>query len=780
MTRASRSEDGSMHGPIPCLLILAVLLASACPLVHEVRPAHGGYQASLRWTQRGVPHIVATDLGGLGFGQGYAQARAHLCVIADTVVRIRGERARYLGRGVDGVNLRSDLAHLHLGYRARGEAMLRSASADTRDLLTGFAAGYSHALALTPPSARPAACRDAAWLQPISAGDVAGIVVAVQGLGTARFLIEAIASAQPGAGPRAGAPISPSVGASNGWAIGGDRTTSGGGIVIANPHFPWQGDLLFHEAQLTVPGSLDVYGASLVGVPGIEIGTGPTHAWTHTWSPATHLVLYRLALTADSALAYRRGNDTVSMIGTVYRVKIAGEGGHLTEEAHTLYRSAVGPMVVLPGMPWERPGGHAMTLRDVTVSDRLEVIDQYLAMARARGRAEFERALATHSLGFLHTLYADATGETMYADSSLVPALSDEALERWRQARATMPEREAAWQSGLVVLDGSDPANDLIDVSAATPGAVVRSPRIARRDFVMNANNSFRFTNLDAPEIHDRASPLWGDDEGAPDPRTLENLRALSPRLGDSGADDRFTLDEAIASLLSNRSLVAERMVPDVLEACAAAPPPAGQVARACSVLRSWDRRYGIESRGAVLWREWLAAVGGLRWRRGFDGRAASETPTGVAASVAEIRAALGAAAASLDEAHLALDVRLGDVQTARGRAGLEPVPGGIDGEGVANMAYAQGLDATLLPRALNPSRYPVDHGTSFVLAVELTPAGRTVKALLTYGNSSDPASLHYRDQLGEFARGALRTVPLTDASIAADPEYRLETISSP
>lgn len=54
------------------------------------------------------------------------------------------------------------------------------------------------------------------------------------------------------------------------------------------------------------------------------------------------------------------------------------------------------------------------------------------------------------------------------------------------------------------------------------------------------------------------------------------------------------------------------------------------------------------------------------------------------------------------------------------------------------------------------------------------------MKALLTYGNSSDPASPWYRDQLAAFAQGALRPVPLTDAAIAADPAYRLEELDAP
>ncbi|HVV83280.1 MAG TPA: penicillin acylase family protein, partial [Kofleriaceae bacterium] len=110
-------------------------------------------------------------------------------------------------------------------------------------------------------------------------------------------------------------------------------------------------------------------------------------------------------------------------------------------------------------------------------------------------------------------------------------------------------------------------------------------------------------------------------------------------------------------------------------------------------------------------------------------------------------------------------------------------VPGGSELDGVTNVVSHDQFDATALPRtppSAGPGDYPVNYGTSFVLAAELTPAGAHAKALLTYGNSSDPASPYFRDQLELFAKGELRPVLRTDAEIAADPAYTLEELVSP
>lgn len=729
-----------------------------------------------------MPHIVADDVGGLGFGQGYAQARAHLCEIADSVVRVRGERARYLGRGDGDEHVVSDLANLHLGYRARATELREVASAETRAMLDGFAAGYDLALAQMDDDDRPAACRGAAWLVPITGDDVAAYALSLQSLASAHFLEAAIAAAAPGsAGAAVRAPVE-QPGASNAWAIGADRTAGGGSILIGNPHFPWEGDLLFHEAHLTIPGDLDVYGAGLIGVPGIQIGTTARHAWSHTFSASTHMVIYRVALDDGSATRYRHGDDLIAMVPTTYQVAVRGEAA----VSRTLYRSAVGPMIATPGSPWDGPGGHAFTIRDVAAGGAL-ALDQYLAMARARSRDAFEAALAMHGTPFVNTVYADADGDALYVDGSRVPALTDEALASWRFMRKVAPPIEAAWRQGLVVLDGSDPTTDLPTDDPRGPGAIpiAEAPRILRRDFVLNANDSYQFTNLDAPEAAAPRSPLWGDDAGRPSPRTLENLALLAPGSGAAGPDDRFDLDEAIAAILSNRSFVADRLRDDVLAVC----PKPGQkykkaqtpMVRVCEVLRAWDGRFGVDSKGALAWRALMGQLSGggpIPWGRPFDRQAPRLTPDRLAATPAQVEAALAAVPAALGD--LPLDAPLGDWQRAVTRDGSAPIPGGPESDGVANVVTRNDFNATALPRAPGFGRYPVNFGSSFILAVGFGAAGRTVKTLLTYGNSSDPRSPWYRDQLDDFAHATLHPVPLTAADIAADPDHRVEEIHSP
>jgi acyl-homoserine-lactone acylase len=83
----------STHLRLVTLLTVVGLVACAAP------PADDIYRAKIRRTSFGIPHIEASDLASVAFGDGYAGAQDHLCSLADQVVRLRGERSRYFGPG---------------------------------------------------------------------------------------------------------------------------------------------------------------------------------------------------------------------------------------------------------------------------------------------------------------------------------------------------------------------------------------------------------------------------------------------------------------------------------------------------------------------------------------------------------------------------------------------------------------------------------------------------------------------------------------------------------
>ena len=187
--------------------ITGILLGLALLGLGSTARADGsGYSAEIRRTAFGIPHIRANDFGGLGYGQGYAFAQDNLCILADHFVTLRGERSKYFG--ADGVaqvamaripNPESDAffrTEMDLpGLRAGAAGF----SADYGALVRGFLAGYNRYLRDTPPDKRPAACRNAAWVQPATLDDFLRLneEKMIQG-GSGRWLRQAVAARHAG------------------------------------------------------------------------------------------------------------------------------------------------------------------------------------------------------------------------------------------------------------------------------------------------------------------------------------------------------------------------------------------------------------------------------------------------------------------------------------------------------------------------------------------------------------------------------------------------------
>src|SRR5947208_2182253 len=79
------------------LLVAAAVLGSLPAVPGRATPIDpsSGMWAEIRRTQYGIPHILAHDWTGLGYGTGYAFAQDNICTIADTYVTVDAERSRF-------------------------------------------------------------------------------------------------------------------------------------------------------------------------------------------------------------------------------------------------------------------------------------------------------------------------------------------------------------------------------------------------------------------------------------------------------------------------------------------------------------------------------------------------------------------------------------------------------------------------------------------------------------------------------------------------------------
>lgn len=760
------------------------------------------YEATIRWTSYGIPHITANDSGSLGFGEGYAFAQDHLCSLADAVVQARGERAKFFGAGNKDVHVTSDVTAKALQIADRAAADVQRASAEQRNRLIGYAAGYNAYLAEVGADKVAGWCRGAAWVRPITAEDVAARIR----FATTPPIASLIATASP---PAPGTSVPqlemPEIdtGLSNGWAIGKERSETGGGILLANPHYPWVGSNRFWEKHLTIPGRLDIYGVHLLGVPGVAIGFNRHVAWTHTVSAGARFTAYALKLVPGSPTTYLYDGQPRRLTTRAVEVDVLQADGSLKRLSRTVYFSHHGPVVNLPPLPWTTT--RAIAIRDANAENN-ESWPTYEMLSHARTLDDVKRAHALGGIAFVNTIVATDDGRAFYIDASAAPHLSEAAIKWWTTQVGREGDVKTAYERQIMLLDGSDSKFEWVsDPRARDPGIVpaALAPQLERRDYVFNANDSYWISHARVPLTG--FSPVHGREQVPLSLRTRMNARLLddTSAAGASGSDGRFSLEEVWAAVFGNDALSAELLQRPIVERCQATPEVTISQAKvtlehACRVLAAWNGTYDLESRGAVLWREFITQIrradASRLFATPFDAADPIGTPRGLAPAAGGADAALsalGRAIQVLGRAGLPLDAPLGEVQFAPRGGRRIPVHGGHgDAEGIANFVRHIPNTTTLEPdpvlaplvegsQNLRRDGYPVTGGSSFVLVVGFTDAGPRARAVLTYGQSGDPQSPHFSDQTELFSRKQWREIRFTEKEIAADTALRTKVVTA-
>jgi acyl-homoserine-lactone acylase len=768
------------------------------------------YDAEVAVTTHGVVHVTAADWGSLGYGQGWGCARDHLPVILDQVVKATGRRARFHGPGPQGAHVAGDLGYRMLGLRERAAALRDAQPEDVRELVSGYVAGVNRVVEEVDAGSLPSWCRDAEWIAPVEELDFYAHLWDVTLMASGRNLVQLIGRAEaPGPdGPVPPSPMdalgSPSA-ASNGWAVGGDVTASGHGMVLSNPHFPWYGEARFWECHLRIPGEYDVYGVSLLGAPGVQMGFNRTLAWTHTFSRGHRFTLARLDLAPGRPTAYRHGDDVRDMEPETHTVEVRGADGSLEAVSRTLWRTHHGPMLNLPLLGWGTEVG--FSYRDANV-DNHAVLEQFVRMGQAGSVGELRQVFhEVKGLPWVNTMAADVHGDAWYTDASATPRLSAGAQARFVARAEDDFVGSLLYQNRIAMLDGSDPDDDWLDhPDARSPGLEPPDalPELLTRRVVINANDSHWLNASDHPLT---GYSVMGGLEATPRSlRTRQNLR-LADALAERGG---ISADDLLAAVFDNSSLSAELLVDDVVARCrdkgvlVVEGHPA-DLDRAADVLAGWDRTFDLEARGALLWREFMSGFPDSAWldagplfSAAFDPEDPLGTPHGLAAGPADgedpVLHAMGHALRVLAAAGIEPDASLGSAQWADRGPLRVPVHGGGEGEGMLNVLAPTGA---LPPASLEPlpeppvavvgrertglaeGGYRVTYGTSFLMAVELTADGPRGVGLLAYGQSSDPSSPRHLDGTEAYAAKAVRPLRYTDQEIAADPEVARLTLRS-
>jgi acyl-homoserine-lactone acylase len=819
--------------------MLAVVATSIFTGTALAADPDSGLQATIRRTSHGIPHISASDFGGLGFGYGYAAAQDNICVLADIYTTVDGQRSRFSGSGPLGTfgstgswsqggngtqpgNLNSDFFYQRIKDRGTIEDLLSQPPPvgplqDLKEGVRGYVHGYNKYLSETGLANLPDACKNKPWVRPITEMDayrrfyqlglIASQGVAIDGIGSAAPTLPGLPTPplptqSDFASIRDRLPLG-GIG-SNAVALGTDATFNGKGMMLGNPHFPWDGAERFYESQLTIPGKINVEGGSLLGVPIINIGHTDSLAWSHTVSTAFRFTPFELKLVPGDPYSYLYDGQIEHMVAENVTIQIRNPDGTLSPQTRTLYStqphaegggggySIFTDLLGIP-LPWTPTTAWAMGDAN---SRNFRYLNHFFEVNVAQSVSDLEDIIQRdQGIPWVNTIATDRSGDAFYGDISVTPKVTDEEADVCNSEVG-----HAAFAAlGLPFLDGSlstcewaSPAFGGPDADAVDPGTFGPSsmPKIhpgneGIRDYVTNSNDSYWLSNPEHPlEGFDR---IIGSERTERSLRTRSGLKMVEEELGGPSGSGTFTRQELQDMVFSDRQQAGELWADDLADFCDAAPGgmmtgTSGpvDVSGACDVIRNWDKHDNLDSNGAILFRRFATrALGAVPvvgtpglYTTPFDANDAVHTPNGLNVANPVVEQSFADAVNDLNSVGIPLDAPLDppgpDVWQYEKR-GSEKIPihgGPGDPEGVFN-AINVGWDST----GPDVGYTNVPHGSSFVMVSSFTDDAcpNDTRTILTYSQSTDPASPWFKDQTEMFSNKQWVDEAFCESEIAAD-----------
>ncbi len=776
------------------------------------------FSAEIRRTEYGIPHIKADNWGSLGYGYGYAYSQDNFCVTMREVAQASGRWAEFTGDSVD----RDQLWLFINGTKEefRGNFYDKLPQRD-QDLITGYAAGMNRYLEETGLENLPEGengCRGEPWVYSFDEielmmylrkialqastdqGIVRDAILAVKG--PDRDQVVSIDQLRVRADLHGdlqdmGRAIRPTEVGSNAIALGSEATQNGGGLLLGNPHQPWNGSGRWYEAHLTIPGEYDVAGASLQGLPWIGIGFTKDVAWTHTVDYATRFTLYEVAINPDNQMQYDYDGQWRDITTKTVSANELQEDGSLVARERTFYSTHYGLVLDLGGVNpaiggWPTFRGSLMTMRDANLDTGLRSLQQWVEKSQATNMEQYREALRYIGNPVFHEFAADRHGSMFYGQISAVPHVNQAKLDSCVDGIGEIIADVTT--NAFIGLNGSRSECEWGEDADAPPGTNVfglaSHPQILGRGAVGNSNNSYWLSDPTNPLEGFPVVFGWMGHEGDQQfMRTRITHQMIAERLaGDDELSETPLFDfETLKGLMySNRVHAAEITLDDVLEICQdylTDPVNLGDadtvdaLTSACDVLDKWDRKANVDSRGMQVFTEFW---GGIRetygspyqnvvvsnefWQVDFDSTDPIYTPRGIDKNVQANRdlviEKLLQAHQRLTDAGVALDAPWGEVQFLERNGVPVPIHGGSGQAGVFGAISSSLQDGGYK----NPGS-----GNSYIQTVTWDESECPIAdTILTHSQSVRPDSDHYGDQTQLYAEKGWVRFPFCEDEIQA------------
>ena len=704
-------------------ILLQVIIAGFALVIPALAaPPSQQPHGEIIWDTYGIPHVFARNEEGVFYGFGYAQAQAHGDLLLHLYGEARGRASEYWGAKYE----EDDRYLIANGIGPRAKEWFSEQTPQMKRDLDAFAAGINAYATEHPDQLSP----EVKVVLPVS-----GLDVIAHWERVTEFLYLAPPNKVLGAPVQMADAGMPVIGSneptdeagSNGWAVAPSKSIDGHAMLLSNPHLSWTPSWqTYFEAHLTAPG-IDMYGASQVGFPVLRFCFNDDHGLTNTVNPITANTVYKLTLSGDG---YLFDGKVLPFKTSTQTFKVKQDDGTLKEETVTMRESVQGPV-------FTRTNGMTVASR-VAGLDRPFGIQEYWDIDKAHGLNEVISAIKRLQVPMFNMVYADKDGHILYQYNGYVPVRS---------------HGDYAYWTGLVPGDTSDTLWTKLHLYEDLP------------------------RTLDPPEgwVQNTNNPPWTNTATVLDPSKypayMSPVNVMSLRSEQSGlllmSKDKLSFDDFMRLKMTTQSLLADRVLPQLLEAAAQNSDPTVQ--QAAALLKDWNHRYDDDSRGALLFEEWAKLFSGPQmsseknFAHPWTLTDPFHTPYGLK-DPAGAAAMLKQAAENTIAKYGRIDRPFGEV--SRFDLGGVNVPGN---GGFGNIGIFRVI--TWSPLKSDGERIPI-HGETFISMIEFSKPMKAM-GIITYGESSQPGSKHSGDELPLLSKEELRPIWLTRSDIEQHMEEK-------
>jgi acyl-homoserine-lactone acylase len=542
--------------------------------------------------------------------------------------------------------------------------------------------------------------------------------------------------------PALGHPDQPALeqnpGGSNGFAIAPFLSASGHAMLWINPHTSYY---FRSELQMVSEQGLNVYGAVTWGQFFVYQGFNSHNGWMHTSYGGDAIDEYAEDVVKKSdGLYYKYATQLKKLRVSQVSIPFKRADGMGTR-SFTVYHSHHGPIIRAENGKW---------IAIKLLQDPVPALSQSYLRTKTSDYASFRKTQDMRTDTSNNTVYADADGTIAYFHGNFIP------------------KRDTAFDFTHPV-DGSNPATEWQGPHAIEDTITLLNPS---NGWLFNSNNwPFSAAGAQSPKRENYPVYMWTKGEN---PRGIHAAEVLHD-IHD------VTLDSLIAAGYDGHLTAFDVLLPPLIASYDALPPsdPAGAAGQraglqeAITALRDWNHRTSADSVPTTVAIFWAQA---LVERKGAEARDAEEPAYDYLVGKLTDAERIDGLRAALDK----LRADFGRWQTPWGEVNrfqrltddiVQPFD---DAKPSLPVGFAPSQWGALAsfdwskPRATKKIYGSV--GNSFVAAVDFGPRIHA-KAIMSGGESGDPASPHFIDQALMFTQGRFRDVLFYPEDVRAHAE---------